>query len=196
MTVQFADQLTEWLVASGVNKIHVMEGVNTDSGTAYPAITFPNIEKFRGMFDTSTFYAALATARVTKNADEVATMRYAAYVASNAHVATMRAAAPGQMEFELEATFMYNIYKFGGCRKAAYTSICACGPNAATLHYGHAGAPNNRQLLSTDIGLLDMGADYHGYVSDITCSVSYVTTSFSDTITASILTCSHTAQLY
>ena len=58
----------------------------------------------------------------------------------------------------------------GGCRKAAYTSICACGPNGAVLHYGHAGAPNDRLLLANDMCLLDMGADYHGYVSDITCS--------------------------
>jgi Xaa-Pro dipeptidase len=97
-------------------------------------------------------------------------MRYSAYVASNAHVEVMRTVSAGMFEYELEAKFLYEIYKTGGCRKAAYTSICGCGPNAATLHYGHAGAPNTRLLQPTDIALLDMGADYHGYVSDITCS--------------------------
>jgi len=65
---------------------------------------------------------------------------------------------------------MYEIYAKGGCRKTAYTSICACGPNPAVLHYGHAGAPNDRIISEGDLGLLDMGAEYHGYVSDITCS--------------------------
>jgi Xaa-Pro dipeptidase len=97
-------------------------------------------------------------------------MWYCAYVASQAHVAVMRSTKVGQMEFELEATFLYEIYKNGGCRRAAYTSICACGPNAAVLHYGHAAAPNDRQIQSNDIALLDMGAEYHNYVSDITCS--------------------------
>lgn len=52
----------------------------------------------------------------------------------------------------------------------SYTNICACGPNANILHYGHAGRPNNGVLQSTDIALLDMGAEYHCYASDITCS--------------------------
>ena len=52
----------------------------------------------------------------------------------------------------------------------SYTCICACGPNANILHYGHAGRPNSRLLTSSDIALLDMGAEYHCYASDITCS--------------------------
>ena len=53
----------------------------------------------------------------------------------------------------------------------SYTCICACGPNANILHYGHGGRPNNGRLLTaSDIALLDMGAEYHCYASDITCS--------------------------
>lgn len=58
----------------------------------------------------------------------------------------------------------------GGCRHAAYTCICACGPNSAVLHYGHAGAPNERHLEPSDMALLDMGCEYNCYASDITCS--------------------------
>lgn len=66
-------------------------------------------------------------------------------------VKVMRSAAVGMVEYELEARFLYEIYSKGGCRKAAYTSICACGPNGAVLHYGHAGAPNDRTLEAGDI---------------------------------------------
>jgi Xaa-Pro aminopeptidase len=35
---------------------------------------------------------------------------------------------------------------------------------------GHAGAPNARLICDGDIGLYDMGAEYHCYCSDITSS--------------------------
>ena len=38
-----------------------------------------------------------------------------------------------------------------------YTPIVASGPNGAVLHYGHAGAPNDRQLGGGDMMLLDCG---------------------------------------
>ena len=98
------------------------------------------------------------------------------------------------MEYQLESLFMHHNYTHGGCRHMAYTCICACGPNPAVLHYGHAGAgaawepsdavvratahrvsghagaPNARLLKEGDQALLDMGAEYHCYAADITCS--------------------------
>ncbi|XP_047314659.1 xaa-Pro dipeptidase-like [Impatiens glandulifera] len=41
---------------------------------------------------------------------------------------------------------------------------------SSVLHYGHAAAPNDKTLNDGDMSLLDMGADYHFYGSDITCS--------------------------
>lgn len=52
----------------------------------------------------------------------------------------------------------------------SYTCICATGLNAATLHYGHTGAPNERIFQDGDMALLDMGAEYTFYGSDITRS--------------------------
>jgi Xaa-Pro dipeptidase len=74
------------------------------------------------------------------------------------------------MEYQLESLFMHHCYMWGGARHAGYTCICACGPNAAVLHYGHAGAPNDAPLRDGDIALLDMGAEYACYGADITRS--------------------------
>ena len=50
----------------------------------------------------------------------------------------------GMFEYQLEARFLYEAYYHFGARHSAYTPICACGPSASVLHYGHAGAPNDQ----------------------------------------------------
>ncbi|CAM9749895.1 unnamed protein product [Sphacelaria rigidula] len=82
----------------------------------------------------------------------------------------MRRTKPGMREYQLESMFRHWVYYNGGCRHTAYTSICGCGPNSGVLHYGHAGAPNDRTIGEDDMLLLDMGGEYHCYASDITCS--------------------------
>lgn len=175
--VVYVEDLSTWLAANlkaeepHGPKIHVMHGENSDSGSFAKPAKFTGSEAFEQHMEKSVLYNLIASSRVLKNAEEIAVMHYASWVASNAHVEVMRSISSSTFEYDLEAKFLYEIYRNGGCRRAAYTGICACGPNSAVLHYGHAGAPNNRELSSSDIALLDMGAEYHGYVSDITCSV-------------------------
>lgn len=65
---------------------------------------------------------------------------------------------------------MHHVYYHGGARRVCYTCIAAAGKSGATLHYGHAGAPNNRLVQDGAMLLFDFGAEYSGYCSDITCS--------------------------
>lgn len=134
--VLYSDGLVDFLKmnTSDSAPIHALRGKNSDSGLMVEPPTFEGSENFT--MDTTLFFHTLATARVTKNAEELEAMRYAAYVASNAHVQVMRSTTVGMMEYELEARFRYEVYANGGSRMAPYTSICACGPNSAVLHYG------------------------------------------------------------
>lgn len=52
----------------------------------------------------------------------------------------------------------------------SYTCICGTGKNGATLHYGHAAAPNEKLIVDGDMCLFDMGCEFHCYASDVTCS--------------------------
>ncbi len=181
--VLFIDNIATWVESHvGAGKLYLLQGVNSDSGLSSTPATFSGDSVYheKGLVDLDNLHHALSTARVTKSASELHVMRYCAWVASNAHVEVMRTAEEGLAEYELEAKFAYEIYSKGGCRRCAYTAICACGPNGAILHYGHAGAPNDRLLKAGDMCLLDMGADYHGYVSDITCTFPLAKTFTSD----------------
>jgi Xaa-Pro dipeptidase len=76
----------------------------------------------------------------------------------------------GMYEYQMEATFLYEVYHNGGCRHTSYTCICASGTNGAVLHYGHAAAPNEKKINEGEMVVFDMGAEYHCYGADITRS--------------------------
>jgi len=123
-----------------------------------------------GLLDTELLFKVIADSRVFKSPEELDLMRHVADLSSQSHVYTMRESKPGMTEWQQEAMFNHYSYFYFGCRIAGYTAICACGPNAATLHYGHAGAPNDFTIKDRDMCLLDMGSEYHCYGADITCS--------------------------
>lgn len=82
----------------------------------------------------------------------------------------MRRIRPGMEEYQLESVFQHYCYAKGGMRHMSYTCICGSGENGAILHYGHAGAPNDKTIKDGDMCLFDMGGEYYCYTSDITCS--------------------------
>mmetsp|Transcript_4301 Transcript_4301/g.4743 ORF Transcript_4301/g.4743 Transcript_4301/m.4743 type:complete len:562 (-) Transcript_4301:266-1951(-) len=152
------------------SQLHLLSGKNTDSGNMAMPAHYEGIKSHVGKMNLETLFSCIADCRVYKTDAEVEVMRYTHWVSSMAHVEVMRSCKAGMMEYQLESLFQHHTYTHGGCRHMSYTCICACGPNPAVLHYGHAGAPNNRLLQNGDLALLDMGAEYHCYASDITCS--------------------------
>jgi Xaa-Pro aminopeptidase len=66
-------------------------------------------------------------------------------------------------EYEVEAAARF-VYVKMGARGDAFTPIVASGPNTITWHYQN----NNRQMQAGDVVLMDYGADYDYYTSDIT----------------------------
>jgi Xaa-Pro aminopeptidase len=100
--------------------------------------------------------------RLIKSTAEIAMMQYAADVSIAAHHIAMRQCLVGQYEYEMEALFKYAFASHG--MSEAYTSIVGSGENACILHYINNDQPlNNKELL-----LIDAGAEYQAYASDIT----------------------------
>lgn len=148
--------------------LFLLYGLNTDSNKYSKPAEFQGIENFD--VDNSTLHPILSECRTIKSKLELALIQYANDVSSEAHVEVMRNARAGMKEYQLESIFLHHIYMYGGCRHCSYTCVCATGENSSVLHYGHAAAPNDRTLRDGDMALMDMGAEYHFYGSDITCS--------------------------
>ncbi len=73
---------------------------------------------------------------------------------------------PGVWEYEIEAEFMHEFLR-NRSRGFAYTPIIASGNNANVLHY----VENNQKCKEGDLILLDVGAEYANYSSDMTRTI-------------------------
>ncbi|MGA2552265.1 MAG: aminopeptidase P N-terminal domain-containing protein [Burkholderiaceae bacterium] len=112
------------------------------------------------VFDVRTL---LSEMRLIKDADELATMKKAAEISANAHIAAMRTTRPGRREYEVEAELLAS-FRRQGSQSPAYGSIVAGGANACVLHY----VQNDQELRDGDLVLIDAGCELDGYASDIT----------------------------
>lgn len=70
---------------------------------------------------------------------------------------------PGVWEYEIEAELWHEFIK-NRANGYAYTPILASGYNACVLHY----IENNQQCKDGDVILMDVGAEYANYSSDLT----------------------------
>jgi len=100
--------------------------------------------------------------RLYKNRAEVRVMRKAAKVACSAHIRAMRSCEPGMHEYEIEAELLHEFRRAG--MVPAYSSIVGGGENGCILHYTR----NSDRLEDGDLLLIDAGAEYDCYASDVT----------------------------
>ena len=102
--------------------------------------------------------------RLFKSKDEIKLMQRAADIGARAQLAAMRATRPGAHEYEIEAALQFEYRRNDAV--ASYEPIVGAGGNACVLHY----RANNGVLRDGDLLLVDAGAEYRNYASDITRS--------------------------
>ena len=100
--------------------------------------------------------------RLYKSRGELRLMRKAARIAADAHVRAMRATRPGMNEHAVEAELLHAFRSAGAV--PSYEPIVGGGANACVLHY----RANNAELRAGDLLLVDAGAEFECYASDIT----------------------------
>ena len=101
--------------------------------------------------------------RLYKSRQEIGMLRKAATISANAHVRAMQTCRPGMKEYQIEAELLHEFMRQGAF-SAAYPCIVGSGANSCVLHY----IDNAREMKEGDILLIDAGAEYECYASDVT----------------------------
>jgi len=113
--------------------------------------------------DLSVLKPTIEVARVVKDEFEIALIRKANKISGLAHKAVIERTRTAKTESELEAAFLEKCVSHDA-KEMAYHPILASGRAAATLHY-----VDNSQPLAGKLNLLvDAGAEWNNYASDIT----------------------------
>jgi Xaa-Pro dipeptidase len=106
----------------------------------------------------------LASLRLCKDAPEIEKMRQAVTIAQNALEATLPQIKIGMSEKEIAAELTIQLLRNGSDPEMPFAPIVSGGPNSANPH----ASPSERKLQPGDLLVIDWGASYDGYISDLT----------------------------
>ena len=104
--------------------------------------------------------------RSVKEPEEIALMQKACDITEKGIRRLLNFIKPDVWEYEIEAELIHEFIK-NRSKGFAYTPIIASGNNANVLHY----IANNMQCKDGDLILLDVGAEYANYSSDLTRTI-------------------------
>ncbi|HEU5072491.1 MAG TPA: aminopeptidase P family protein [Verrucomicrobiae bacterium] len=103
--------------------------------------------------------------RAVKSETEIALIRRACALSDQGFRRVLAFTQPGVFEYQVEAEFAHEFTSQGG--RMAYQPIIGSGLNACCLHY----LANDQVCRDGDLLLLDVGASYANYNSDLTRTI-------------------------
>ncbi|MCB0102790.1 MAG: aminopeptidase P family protein [Anaerolineales bacterium] len=102
--------------------------------------------------------------RLRKDKAEVDAMRKAVKIAQDSLEAVIPQMKIGMTERELASELVVQLLKHGSESEIPFAPIVSAGPNSANPH----ASPTDRKLQAGDLLVVDWGATYDGYISDLT----------------------------
>lgn len=137
--------------------------------TTYPAPVSPDLAAFRQVaervlgvtIDDRT--QLLPTLRAGKSEAEIACMEMAIAGTTEGYANVLKMLAPGMNEADVDAALAAG-FRAKGAPEAAYNSIVGGGIRGTVLHY----MANNNELVDGELVVIDAGASYENYASDVT----------------------------
>ena len=148
------DAAVEWLKGTGFRRIGFEEDFQTVA----------EYNRMTAKIDAEHWVPIqLDVLRAVKTADEIKKITAAAAIADEALTKILPLIRPGATEESLAAALEYEM-RIRGSERPAFTTILASGARAALPH----GLPSEKKIEAGEFVVIDFGAVYQGYHSDIT----------------------------
>ncbi|PID69965.1 MAG: Xaa-Pro aminopeptidase [Flavobacteriales bacterium] len=116
--------------------------------------------------DITTLDGLMGQLREIKQPDELKLLKKAVEISAIGQIEMMKAMHPDMSETEIQGIHEF-VYKKYGAEYEGYPSIVGAGHNGCILHY----IDNIKPKVGSDLVLMDLGAEYHGYTADVTRTI-------------------------
>ncbi len=110
----------------------------------------------------------LTRLRIQKEDEELQSIRQAVRIAEQAFLELKKFIRPGITERQAAAELTIQLLRAGSDVELPFSPIIASGPNSANPH----AFPTDRVLTAGDLIVVDWGASFRGYVSDLTRTIA------------------------
>jgi Xaa-Pro aminopeptidase len=124
-------------------------------------------EQQRNNLNIQELHRIMSKLRGIKTPEELSLLRKAVSISCIGQVEVMKAMKPGMSEREVQGMHEF-IFKKYQAEDVGYPSIVGGGHNGCILHYQENYKP---AVSSTEMILMDLGAEYRGYTADITRTI-------------------------
>ena len=167
----YGDDPSTWQTAfdQAGEKLGIIDGViGVEAGRmrflelAYLNKAFPRVDFIDGG-------EVIAGLRIMKDQAEIAKMRQAAKIAQEALLAMLKNLREGMTEKQIANELVIQLLHAGSDAHLPFSPIVSIGENSANPH----AVPSERELHPGDLLLVDWGACYEGYFSDITRTFTF-----------------------
>lgn len=158
--VRYAPQLIDELSTIASRIVFTVEDLSVEHELVVSAVNSKNISLKTA---DPLFLEALEEARLIKDEYELRLMRKASLISDNSHHKVMSTLLFSSNETHIHAEFVYHSLR-AGSKNQSYDPICCSGRSCSTLHY----VKNDENLKGRQLVLLDAGAEWNNYASDVT----------------------------
>jgi len=159
------DSIMKILTAQAEN-IYINTNEHTRANTEVETREDRFISKFKQKLPAHSYQKSapiMHRIRSIKEQEEIDLMQTACNITEKGFRRILGMIKPGVMEYEIEAELMHEFLS-NRSKGWAYTPIIGSGESACVLHY----IENNKPCKDGDIILMDFGAEYANYASDMT----------------------------